>query len=463
MNQDHSVTLEYYPNPTTPLAHCQFISFDGGIRLDGFLECPDRYRFWRTGAVTRPLIPRGAGLSYAAASFSANGLSIEHSSFNRILDFDSEQHVVEVEAGIELSALHDFLSSHGLYLPIQPGHGRITVGGCIAADVHGKNHVRDGSFMNQVLEFTLFHPEHGLIIVSNETEPLLFRLTCGGFGLTGHILRAKLQASQIPSGTIEVDAINVVDLGNAVENLANKALDVDFAYTWHDFSLKGSRFGSGYLFLARFIPENKKVDLYNVTRTPVPPILSAKVRAGWRLPLVNRWTIRALNQIYRGNQKLKGRIRKISLHEALFPIHETQFYFKLFGSLGFHEYQVILPIDRIPEYINAVHDFLSRKPLAITLASAKLFRGQPELLRFNGEGVCLALNLPRTSEAASFLTFLDQLVISLGGIPNIIKDSRLPRSVVEACYPGIDRFRRELRSFDSKRLFRSELSDRLGL
>lgn len=465
MNHDVSISVGPgpYPDRSSPVARCRFMSFDGGVIAEGLLQRPDRYRFWTPGIVTGPLIPRGAGLSYAAASFCEGGLSIEQGSFNRVLDFDSEQRIVEVEAGIELSALHDFLSSRGLYLPIQPGHGRITVGGCIASDVHGKNHVRDGSFINQVAGLTLFHPEQGLIEVSPETEPILFRLTCGGYGLTGHILRVRLRASLIPSDTIEVNAISVADVWTGTDQLARDALEADFAYTWHDFTLNGPRFGRGYLFLARFVPADEESNALHAGGATAAPTLSAAGRAGWRLPLLNRWTIRALNFAYRSKQEAQGRVRRMSLRDALFPIHGTQFYFKLFGTRGFHEYQVVIPTERIRDYLDAVRDYLARRPFAVTLASAKLFRGQPELLRFTGEGPCFALNFPHTPETSTFLAFLDELVISLGGIPNIIKDSRLPRSVVEACYPGAQRFRDQLRTFDPKRLFRSELSERLGL
>ena len=50
-----------------------------------------------------------------------------------------------------------------------------------------------------------------------------------------------------------------------------------------------------------------------------------------------------------------------------------------------------------------------------------------------------------------------------GGWPNIIKDSRLTADVVSAAYPEYERFRLALRSFDPKRLYRSELSERLAL
>ena len=117
----------------------------------------------------------------------------------------------------------------------------------------------------------------------------------------------------------------------------------------------------------------------------------------------------------------------------------------------------------VGEYAKAIHEYLIHRPLAITLTSGKMFRGKKELLRFTGDGFCLALNFPRTQESGRFLEFLDGLIISLGGIPSIIKDSRIPHSVIEASYPGVQRFRELRLAFDPERLFRSELSDRLHL
>jgi len=58
------------------------------------------------------------------------------------------------------------------------------VGGCIAANVHGKNQVREGTFVDSVLDLTLFHPDRGVLRLSPDTMPGLFDLTCGGYGLT---------------------------------------------------------------------------------------------------------------------------------------------------------------------------------------------------------------------------------------------------------------------------------------
>ena len=155
----------------------------------------------------------------------------------------------------------------------------------------------------------------------------------------------------------------------------------------------------------------------------------------------------------------------IQLSEFIFPAYnyQSQIYFKLFGKRGFMEYQAIIPIATFNQYIRAVQLYLSRKPLSVTLASAKIFRGSKELLRFTGDGICFALNLSRSVDSINFIQYLDQLIIDLGGIPNIIKDSRLPQHVVAKTYSGYDYFRERILAYDPERLYRSGISERLGL
>ena len=162
-------------------------------------------------------------------------------------------------------------------------------------------------------------------------------------------------------------------------------------------------------------------------------------------------------------EKIQPKNNQISLFNALYPIERKLKYYDLFGQLGFHEYQVVIPHSKIDFFIKQLREILKKDNYAITLASAKAFREKNSLLRFTGDGVCFALNFPRNHKAKALLSYLDALTIEAQGIPNIIKDSRLPRVVIDSCYKDADRFRKLLLDFDPKRLFRSELSNRLEL
>ena len=106
---------------------------------------------------------------------------------------------------------------------------------------------------------------------------------------------------------------------------------------------------------------------------------------------------------------------------------------------------------------------MARHRVGICLASAKIFRGTQTLLRFDGSGICFALDFPRDGASRRFAEFLDDVVVGLRGLPNLVKDSRLPRRVMEACYPEADAFRLRLKAYDPARLYRSDCSERLGL
>ena len=147
------------------------------------------------------VIARGGGYSYAAASFGGGSLVLDMTRFDRVLRFEPEEGLVEVEAGMRLEQLLALTAPRGLILPVQPGYPAITVGGCIAGNVHGKNPHREGTFRRSVVDLTLLHPRLGTLRLDRQNEPELFELTCGGYGLTGdHPRRDPAAGAACPAG-----------------------------------------------------------------------------------------------------------------------------------------------------------------------------------------------------------------------------------------------------------------------
>lgn len=449
------------PSPKWPPGRRAFTSFDRGTTAEAHYFSPDRYSFWdEQESLGRGAISRGAGLSYAAASFRASGEVVEHSHFNRVLGFDSAQSIVEVEAGATLGRVFDFAAPRGLFLAVQPGHPNITIGGCIASDVHGKNQFRDGTFISRVQSLRLFHPGHGVLELSRENEPDLFHLTCGGYGLTGNIVSARIRLTPAPSTRVAVRIVPVADIFRLPEALLGLADRSDLLYSWHDFTARGSRFGSGHVVSGTFDgPPEGAGD------SPSRSFQSTDSFLARRLPvsLWNSWTTPIFNRLFDVVSQLPASSRSVPLYDFLFPVARKMSYFHFFGRRGFHEYQLVVPIAAFTKFVEGIRAYLNRRPLPISLASAKLFRGSRDLLRFTGDGICLALNLPRRAGTESFLSTLDELMVACDGWPNLIKDSRLSAGTVSSAYPDYETFRRRRREFDPKRLYRSELSDRLDL
>ena len=440
-----------------PTVQRELASFDGGVRAGARVVRPDRYRFWDRFPADARFIPRGGGYSYAAASFGAEGSTIEHASFDRILDFDSATGQVRVEAGATLGALHGFLAARGWYLPTQPGFSAITVGGCIAAECHGKNHARDGCFSRQVMALELFHPTTGLAQVSREREPDLFHLTCGGYGLTGCIVSAILQPRRIAGSAVTLRHHVLDDVRDLPGALKGAAASADLAYSWHDFN-DGGR-GRGVIVSGTL----EGTDEPSPRTAPSGPAFTSDTRSSWRYPAWNRASATLATGLYR---RLTASVqpRRVALAECLFPMDTRgNAYYRFFGRPGFCEYQAVIPEAAFRPFCDAVFARLRSHPVAITLASGKWFDAEQGDLRFSGTGPCFALNFPRDGRAPAFLAFLDGLAAELSMRPNLVKDSRIPRAAVERAYPELGSFAARLRAFDPARRCRSELSERLGL
>lgn len=404
-------------------------------------------------------IPRGAGLSYCAASFNKKSTSVSHLLLNRIINFSEDEMIIEAEAGIRLGQLFQFLSKFELYIASQPGHSSITLGGCIAANTHGKDSFQKGSFSNQVESIKLFHPSHGIIEASRYTHPDIFELTCGGFGLTGHILSAKVKLNRFKSYIVNTSPEETQGLDYTMKFFEENSRNNDFMYSWHDIR-KNKDFGVGIIFNGKF---DKSITAKNNSEhliSKLNPPQSIKIRSPLPFGIFNSFTRFGINTVF--SLKNSSKIQN-SLYKTIYAAENFDYYFSLFGTKGFHEYQVIIPPTAISYFARELKKYIDQNKILITLCSCKYFSEKRSLLRFRADGLCLSLNFPRNAASDKFCVFLDALCIDTGSLPNIIKDSRITKRTIDLCYPEADFFRERLHNFDPKHIFRSELSDRLDL
>jgi decaprenylphospho-beta-D-ribofuranose 2-oxidase len=438
-------------------ARARLVSFDGGVSVEARLMRPDRYRHLEALGADEPRIVRGGGYSYAAASFGGEALVQDVRAFDRVLAFDPEAGTLECEAGATLEKLHALLTPRGFCLAAQPGYPKITLGGCVAADVHGKNQARDGNIGRSVLGLRLFHPRTGFRDLEPGDEA--FDLTLGGLGLTGHIVSVRLRLTRLPSTAVRVRREAIAGAEDTLARLEAAGSEAPFLYTWQDFTGRGPAFGRGFLYVGAFATEEGPAGERPGRYAPI----DAGSR-GWPGPaFFSGLTTPAFNRAYGALQSWSARERVIPLFDFLFPVARRVAYFRLFGRRGFHESQLLLPRPAVVGFLRELRGFLARNPTPITLASAKLFRGQGRFLRFDGDGVALALDVPRGPAADRLLAFLDEAGRAHGARPNVVKDSRLGAATVKACYPEYEAFREGLRRLDPARTYRSELSARLAL
>lgn len=430
-------------------------SFDKTESVESQLFRPDRFRQLFTLLSEATVITRGAGLSYCNAGVVAGGSTVLSTLFNRFFAFNKEQHIIRVEPGASLGDLFKFASAHNLFPPVLPGHPRITVGGALAMNVHGKNQFRAGNFGDHVRCLTLYHPMHGELNCSTDENAELFRLTLGGFGLTGHILSADIVLEPLRGKSMDIERIKVDGLIEAAEVMENLADRADCLYSWHDLNRTDNKFGCGTVYLERFSNGELRLQPVQPTTATIKPLF-------W--PLLNRLTVPLMCRSYDIKENMAPRHESKDLYHASFPIVGKEIYFRLFGQRGFREYQALFPKECWKKAAEQIAVAIRASGTPITLASLKLFHGKRRLLNFSGEGICLALDTPNSANSIELFSRLDNITINAGGIANISKDSRLSAETIRAMYgDGYNQFRSGLRAYDPSTHFQSELRRRLDV
>ena len=171
---------------------------------------------------------------------------------DRILSFDADSGVLRAEAGLSLDDIYRLFLPRGWFVPVTPGTKFVTLGGMVAADVHGKNHHKDGCFGAHVPEIKLRVADGRIVTCGPTVERDLFRATIGGMGLTGHILEVAFKMVRVPSPWIWQESERMPNIEAFIAGLKAASADWPMTAGWIDCLSRGPKMGRGILFKARW-------------------------------------------------------------------------------------------------------------------------------------------------------------------------------------------------------------------
>lgn len=406
------------------------------------------------GAVSGTAIARGAGRSYGDAAVLDGGDAILTTRLDRLLSFDAQSGEVVCEPGVTFRDLVDAFVPRGFMPPASPGTAFATVGGAVAADVHGKNHDRHGSFGDAVRWIDLLTADGRTRRISAADDPALFAATIGGMGLTGIVRRIAFTMLPGASPMVRVRERAVRDLDEHLAGLVEARARSTFSVGWVDALATGSRLGSGILETAEFAPEER------VRPAPRPHAVPLDL-PGF---VLNGLTVRAFNSLYGARVTTMGRDVSRRFDVFLYPLDAIHDWNRIYGKPGFYQFQCVVPDAEAPRAIRAMLEQTARSRRASFLAVLKtLGRAGRGLLSFPMPGVTLALDFPRRSGIEDLIGSLNRLAADHGGRVYLAKDSLLSRDVFDAMYPRAGEFRDVVAGVDPEGRFGSDLARRLGL
>ncbi len=406
-----------------------------------------------------PLLALGSGRSYGDACIFENLVStlpLDH-----LLEFDETTGLIRVEAGATLEKILCFGVPRGWFLPVTPGTKFPTLGGCIAADVHGKNHHVDGSIARFVQELEMVLADGRVLRCSAEENSDLFEATVGGMGLTGFIYAATLQLRKISSAYISMRSIKTKCFAETCDVLKETAAEYAYSVAWVDCLAAGKRLGRGIVHLGNHATprtelQGEELALHRPQRLAVPFSLPQFVLNGRNVRIFNR-----LYYLKHGSHRDQ---QFIHYDPFFYPLDSLGHWNRLYGRDGFVQYQFVVPEEGGRLVMEKIMAKIASQGNASFLAVLKTFGPGRGLLSFPIEGYTLALDFPlRSGVTVPFLHRLDAEISAAGGRVYLAKDAVLQRHDFEAMYPQVDTFKAIKQKYDPTNLFRSAQSIRLGI
>ena len=381
-------------------------------------------------------LPVGLGRSYGDVCLLKDGVLLQTTGMNRLIDFNPETGVLTAEAGISLAQILDFAVPRGFFLPVTPGTKYVTLGGAIANDIHGKNHEVAGSFGNHVPCFELVRSDGTRRLCSPRENPDWFAATVGGMGLTGLITWAQLRLRPIVSRGIDYEGIQYHGIDEFLD-LKQRYQDVEYTVSWIDCVSTGKNFARGIFMLG----EHSKVP-GELKPSPEPKLVFPVDAPGFAL---NRASVSMFNTVFFHKQG-KAHVKTVQDYEPFFyPLDKVLHWNRMYGRNGLVQFQYAIPWEHAKEGTVAILREIARSGLASFLAVLKAFGDVPSLgmMSFPTPGIMLALDFPiKPNLTFPLLQRLGDMTLEFGGRLYSAKDAAMTPCQYQTFYPEWQRFAR---------------------
>jgi FAD/FMN-containing dehydrogenase len=388
---------------------------------------------------------RGAGCSYGDATLNEGNVVLDMSRMNRILSWDPQSGLIEIEPGVTMRQLWQYCIEDGWWPPVVAGTMQITLGGGAGMNFHGKNNFKAGPIGDHIVEFDILLPTGRIKTCRRDTEPDLFRAAIGSFGMLGIFTRLVLRMKKVYSGLLRVDAFSTRSFGEIIDEFDRRRHEADYLVGWIDCFAGGNNLGRGLVHQANYLlpgEDPEPAQTLRVVNQELPDTLFGvfpKSLLGRLLqPFTNNLGMQAINlaKFIQGDT--------IGNHQVVLQPH-AQFAFLLDyvpnwkfaykpGSLI--QFQSFIP-ERNAENVFRRQILLSQKAgIPPYLGVFKRHRPDDFLITHAVEGYSLALDYPYNESNRDGLKILVErmadIVLENGGRFYFAKDSLLPARIARA-------------------------------
>ncbi len=428
------------------------------------------------GARELPVTLRGAGCSYGDAALGAEAVILDMSRMRRILDWNPDTGVIEVEPGVTIRDIWRFALGDGWWPPVVPGTMEPTLGGCLAMNVHGKNNWARGTVGDHCLDLDLMLPSGKVVTLSRDQDAEAFHGVIGSFGQLGVITRIRWQLKRVQSGLVRVKAVSARNLGEILELLDGAKDRYEYCVGWLDAFKGGRSLGRGQLHFARHLrsqDDPNPMQTLRLEAQDLPDTFFGMVPKSvlWRFlkPFTNRPGMRLVSAAKYRAAATVGRdaVFQQSLAGFQFLLDYVPGWKRAYLPGGLIQFQSFVPLEAAEEAFRQQLETCRRRRLPSFLAVLKRHRPDPFLLTHAVDGFSLALDFPVTAGNRQRLWAqvreMAEIAVAAGGRFYPAKDAAVPADLYQQSFTGgeLERFADLKERLDPQGRLTSALAQRL--
>lgn len=412
---------------------------------------------------------------YGDAFQNSEHVVIDLSRMTRVLDYDKQNGIIRCEPGLTIRDLWKYVIEDGWWPPVVSGTSLVTLGGAVAANIHGKNNFRVGPIGEHVLSFDLLFPSGEIVTCDPIQEPELFYAAIGAFGLLGAITSITLRLKRVFSGMLDVEAISANSFDAMFAAFEARAAEHDYIVGWIDAFVSGPRCGRGIVHVADYVPEGADPhpeETVCVAAQTLPDTVGGWIARSrmWRLmkPFVRPLGMRIVNLLkYISGKHEHGKRYKQSLAEYNFLLDSVPNWKWSYRPGALIQYQPFIPKSNAPQVFERIITLSQDRGIVPYLAVMKRHRPDSFLLSHAVDGYSLALDYHVTRKNRDrvwdLVRALDEIVLQSGGRFYFAKDSTLTRGAAKSFLGDekYDEFVRIKKRVDPELTLQSDLSRRI--
>jgi len=394
-------------------------------------------------------ITHALGRSYGDSSLNNNVINLKN--FEKKINFNEQDGVIECSSNFSINEILKIIIKKGWFLNVTPGSKYITIGGAIAADVHGKNHHKDGSFCDHIISLNIITPNGQNIKCDRENYSDLFYSTCSGMGLTGIIVSAEIRLLKIKSKYIDSKVIKTSNLKETLDCF-NRYKNYKYIVAWIDTLAKNKSLGRSILYLGEHSTEGD-LNYKEKKKLSIPSFFPSI--------LLNYLTVWLFNLFFFhfNNNKI---IKKQTIDEFFYPLDKLKKWNNLYGKKGFVQIQILVQDKEYNKAISEIIKFFQQKKQASFLSTLKeMGKGNSNLLSFPNKGITITLDIKMNNNLKFIHKELEKILVKYNCKIYLAKDSLMSAEFFEKSYKNLIEFKKIKKKYDIFNLINSYQFERL--